>query len=114
VRGRKVKTLVQDDVQAENVTFFTARSHAVSWANSSGTALDGPMGEDSVSYDADYRMDGTPWFRVIHGKKTLTSSAGLTRLATWEEENSEDAAAIDGSGLHAGRPRAILPTVVGA
>jgi hypothetical protein len=109
-----VKTLVQDDVQAENVTFFTALCPAVSWATSSGTALDGPMGEDSVTYNADYRMDGRPWLRIIHGKKTRTSSAGLTRLATWEEENSEDAAATDGSGLHAGRRRAILPAVVGA
>jgi hypothetical protein len=40
-----VKTLVQDEVQSENVTFFTARSPAVYRRNSPGTVLAGPMGD---------------------------------------------------------------------
>ena len=43
-----MKTLVQDDVQSENVTFFTARCLAVSWAKSPGTVLDGSMGDDRI------------------------------------------------------------------
>jgi hypothetical protein len=37
-----VKTLVQDEVQREKFTFFTARSLASAWANSLGTVLDRP------------------------------------------------------------------------
>ena len=72
-----------NDVKSENVTFFTARNPAVSWVSGPGTALDRPMGEDSVTYDADYRMDGTSWFRHIHGKQAPTTPAGSTRLSRW-------------------------------
>jgi hypothetical protein len=78
-----VKTWVKNDMKSENVTFFTARNPAVSWVSGPGTASDRPMGEDSVTYDADYRMDGTSWFRHIHGKKAPTSPAGSTRLSRW-------------------------------
>jgi hypothetical protein len=42
-----VKTLVQEDVQSENVTFFTAGNRALSCANIPGTALNGLMGDGS-------------------------------------------------------------------
>jgi hypothetical protein len=47
VRRHRVKTLVQEDVQSENVTFFTAGNRALSCANIPGTALNGLMGDGS-------------------------------------------------------------------
>jgi len=41
VGADRVKTLVQDEVQSKNVTFFTARGLAVSRVKSLGTVLDG-------------------------------------------------------------------------
>jgi hypothetical protein len=77
-----VKTWVKSDVKSENVSFFTAPGPAVSWASSSGTALDRPMGDDGLTCNGDYRMEGTSWFRIIHGKKARTGPAGSTCLAT--------------------------------
>lgn len=88
MRGERVKIWVQYDVQDEDVTVFTARSHAESSANRPGTALDRPMREDNATYDADRRMGGTSWFRMIHGRKSRPRPAGLTRLATRERKKS--------------------------
>lgn len=41
-----MKTWVKNDVKSENLTFFTARSPAVSRGDSPGTVVDGPMGDD--------------------------------------------------------------------
>jgi hypothetical protein len=90
VHGERVKTWVQDGVQDEDVTVFTVRSHAESSANRPGTALDRPMREGSATYDAECRMDGTSWFRMIHGRKSRPRPAGLTRLATREREKFEE------------------------
>jgi hypothetical protein len=62
-----VKTLVQDELQLENVTFFAARVPAVSRANSPGTALDGPMADGSVTCNANYSLDGMSRYRIIYG-----------------------------------------------
>jgi len=94
-----VKTLVQDDVQSENVTFFTARSPTLSWANSPGTALDGPAGDDSLTRNANYPMDDTFLCRIIHGKKGHTRLV-VRQLATWEEEDLKEGTAKDDSELH--------------
>lgn len=53
-----MKTLVQDEVQCENVTFFTARSLGVSWANRLGTSLDVPT-DEGPTCNAKYPTDGT-------------------------------------------------------
>lgn len=97
VRADRVKTLVQDDVQSENVTFFTARSPAVSWVNCLGTVLDGPMGDDQLICNANDRVDAPFWWRMIPCKKTRTTSAGLGQLPTRDEANFVEATATDGS-----------------
>jgi hypothetical protein len=92
-----VKTLVQDEVQSENVTFFTARSLVLAWANSPGTVLDGPMGDDKLVCNDNDPLDGTFRCRIIPRKKARTTSAGLGQLPTREEENFVEATATDGS-----------------
>jgi hypothetical protein len=92
-----VKTLVQEEVQSENVTFFTARSLTVSGKNSPGIAWDRPMGDDSQTCVTCYPMDGTSRCRIMQGKTARTASAGLRQLATWERENLEEATPTDGS-----------------
>ncbi len=54
-----VKTLVQDEVQSENVTFFTARGPVMSWVNGPGTALDEAMCDHSLISHGDYSTDET-------------------------------------------------------
>jgi hypothetical protein len=97
LRRNRAKTWVQDDVQSENVTFFSARCLAGSWAQSSGTSLGGTMGDDNLTCNASYLKDNTFRCRIIRGKKARTSSAGLTQLAKRKEEKSEQATATDGS-----------------
>jgi hypothetical protein len=64
VGADRVKTLVQDEVQSKNVTFFTARGLAVSRVKSLGTVLDGRMGDDRLICDANDPLDGTIRCRI--------------------------------------------------
>jgi hypothetical protein len=97
LRRNRVKTWVQDDVQSEDVTFFTARCLARSWAQNCGTSLGGTMGHDNLTCNANDLKDNTFRCRIIRGKKARTSSAGLTQLAKRKEEKSEQATATDRS-----------------
>lgn len=54
-----VKTLVQDEVQCENVAFFTSRRPAVTRANSPRTVLGVRIGDDSLACNANYSMECT-------------------------------------------------------
>jgi hypothetical protein len=63
VRGHRVKTLLQDEVQREIVTFFTVRGPTASCANDAGTVLEGPMLGDGLTCNATYPMDSTSRFR---------------------------------------------------
>ena len=49
VRGHRVKTWVQDDLQGANVAFFTARNLAVPRESYFETAFDGPIGNDDFN-----------------------------------------------------------------
>jgi hypothetical protein len=97
VRGHRVKTLVQEDVQSENVTVFTTRGPAISWTRSLGTVLNGSMGDDRLICNTNDPPDGTFWCRISPRKKARTTSARLGQLPTREEENFAEEATTDGS-----------------
>ena len=79
LRDHKVKTLVQADVQSENLTFFTARNPAISSEKSPGTALDRP--------NRQCQLGSVPfWCRGINGKKARTTSIGLRQ---WQDGRKE-------------------------
>jgi hypothetical protein len=97
-----VKTLVQDELQRENVTFFTARSRAVSRRTVPGPLWTGRIGNASLARNTNCPTDGTIWCRTIDRKKARTISTGLGQFPTWAEENCEEATATDGWELRAG------------
>jgi hypothetical protein len=91
-----VKTLVQDEVQREKVTFFTARTPAVSWANFPRPALGEPMCNASLALNANFLTDGTICCRTINGTNARTTSTELMQLATCEKQTFEEATTTDG------------------